>query len=141
MYETAAETYRRVEVTTASGGSLVVLLYEALLKNMKVARTAMSAGYMEKSHRHLLRAQEILAELSSSLDMEAGPVAANLMALYHYCNGLLIKANLKKQLEPVEQAVAIIAPLFDAWRQVTTITAAAEANATTTTSYRMVAGG
>lgn len=139
MYETAAETYRRVKVTTASGGNLVVLLYEALLTNMKQARSALNAGYTEKAHRHLIRAQEILSELSCSLDMSAGGVAQNLMALYHYCGGLLVKANLKKQAGPVEQAIAIVAPLFDAWRQVTTMTAAAEDNTTTATTYRMAA--
>ena len=141
MYESAAETYRRVEVTTASSGNLVVLLYEALLKNMKQARTAIGMGHMEKAHRHLVRAQEIVSELACSLDMDAGPVAHNLLALYQYCNSQLVKANLRKQTDPVDQVIAIIAPLFDAWRQVCTVTAAAETSATTATSYRMVAGG
>jgi flagellar protein FliS len=139
VYETAAETYRRVEVTTAGRGRLVVLLYEALLKNLKQGRVALAVHNMERANRHLVRAQEILNELACSLDPGAGPVTQNLFALYQYCNGQLLRANVRKEPQLVDQVISILTPLFEAWKQVATITAAGEGTSTAPV-YRLVAG-
>ena len=54
-------------------------------------------GSVEMINRELTRAQDIVMELSLSLDHERGGIiASNLAAIYEYCISLLTKANMEK---------------------------------------------
>ncbi|QIM21936.1 flagellar protein FliS [Phycicoccus sp. HDW14] len=75
MTTTAAlrRLYTNDSVTTASPGQLVVLLYNRLVKDLNLALVGLERRDIEGSHRALRHAQEIVAELSSSLDTSVWP--------------------------------------------------------------------
>jgi flagellar protein FliS len=126
LAQTYARTYRANAVLTASPGQLVLMLYDGALKAMAIARDAFGRPpddprRIETINQQLLRAQAILAELQSGLNMEAGGEFARTMdRLYDYHNRRLFEANLRKQVEPVVEVERLVRELRDAWAQMLT---------------------
>ena len=116
--------YQNTNIKTASQGKLVVLLYEAAVKNLKNAESLIDEenkikpANMEKFGKFLQKAQAIITELQVSLDMEkGGEIAKNLMSLYIYFNQELISVNInhdKTKLEYIEQQMS---ELLKAWKE------------------------
>jgi len=114
------QRYRKVQAETASPGQLVLMLYGGALRFLRSAEDALVDGDIEKAHRGLTRAQDIVFELIASLDSGAGEVAENLLGLYVYLYRRLTDANIRKDVEPVREALTILTRLDRAWRQVLT---------------------
>ncbi|MFT3783354.1 MAG: flagellar export chaperone FliS [Nibricoccus sp.] len=118
-----AQTYQRQAVLTASPGQLVLMLYDGALKFMGHARDALEApeetpGRIERINTNLVKAQNILIELQSNLNHEAGGEhAANLYRLYDYYTRRLFEANMKKKLEPVIEVERLVRQLRDGWAE------------------------
>ena len=120
----AYAAYQNTNIKTASQGKLVVLLYEAAVKNLKNAESLIDEenkikpSNMEKFGKFLQKAQAIITELQVSLDMEkGGEIAKNLMSLYIYFNQELISVNInhdKTKLEYIEQQMS---ELLKAWKE------------------------
>lgn len=133
LAQTYARTYRANAVLTASPGQLVLMLYDGALKAMAIARDAFGRPVedprrIEIINQQLLRAQAILSELQSGLNMEAGGEFARTMdRLYDYHNRRLFEANLRKQVEPVVEVERLVRELRDAWAQMLTGNPAATA--------------
>lgn len=119
MTTTAAlrRRYTNDSVTTASPGQLVVLLYNRLVKDLHLALVGLERRDIEGSHRALRHAQEIVAELSSSLDLEVWPDGDGLLALYDYVQDRLVHANVTKSAALVAEALDLVEPLRDAFTQ------------------------
>ena len=85
---TTAATLRRLytsdSVTTASPAQLVVMLYDRLVKDLNVALIGLERRDIEGTHMALVHAQEIVSELSASLDTSAWPGGESLKALYDF---------------------------------------------------------
>ncbi|GAA2735715.1 flagellar export chaperone FliS [Pedococcus aerophilus] len=109
--------YNGDAVTTASPNRLVVMLYDRLLKDLNTAFGAVSQGDVEVAHRNLLHAQDIVTELSSSLDLSMWPEGAQLKALYDYLTERLVQANVSKDASLVAEALEIVEPLRDAFAE------------------------
>jgi flagellar protein FliS len=118
-----ARTYRANAVLTASPGQLVLMLYDGILKSLALAQEAFkqpedSPRRIELINQHLLKAQDIIAELQSGLNMEAGGEFAKTMhRLYDYHIRRLLEANLRKQVEPVIEVERLVRELRDAWAE------------------------
>lgn len=118
-----ARTYRANAVLTASPGQLVLMLYDGVLKSLALAQEAFkqpesSPRRIELINQHLLKAQDIIVELQSGLNMEVGGEFAKTMhRLYDYHIRRLLEANLRKQVEPVIEVERLVRELRDAWAE------------------------
>jgi flagellar protein FliS len=118
-----ARTYRANAVLTASPGQLVLMLYDGTLKALALAQQAFSEPAVEPRrieniNRHLLKAQAIISELQSGLNMEVGGEFAQTMnRLYDYHNRRLLEANLRKDVGPVLEVERLLRELRDAWAE------------------------
>ena len=121
-----ARTYRANAVLTASPGQLVLMLYDGALKALALAREGFSqppddVARIQLINTQVLKAQNILAELQSGLNMDAGGEFARTMhRLYDYHNRRLVEANIRKQVEPVIEVERLVRELRDAWAQMLT---------------------
>jgi flagellar protein FliS len=128
-----ARTYRANAVLTASPGQLVLMLYDGTLKALALAQQAFSESAseprrIENINRHLLKAQAIINELQSGLNLEVGGEFARTMnRLYDYHNRRLFEANLKKDVGPVIEVERLLRELRDAWAEMLSQQAAPEA--------------
>lgn len=113
--------YLQQMVETATQLQLIGLLFQRGSELMDEAEQALLANDFEGAHGALVKAQRIVAELISSLDMEkGGDIAVNLRRLYTFVWERLLQANLRKAVEPLREAKMVWQELRDIWQQVET---------------------
>jgi len=120
MARNVAASYQRVQATTASPGQRVVLVYKAIVKNIETAIAEMDnvkdPGRFERINNSIIQAEQLIAELQFALDKEkGGEIATNLDNLYSFWRRYLLKANIEKSKEKLEQILGMVKELTDAW--------------------------
>lgn len=114
MYD-AAQAYKQQATSTANPAQLVLMLYDGALAAIERARLA---DGVEGVHRELVKAQAIVTELLSTLDVEqGGQIAKNLRSLYEFCLEQMVEANVTKDLDELEVVSTTLRPIRDAWEQ------------------------
>jgi len=116
-YANAARSYQTVQVSTAAPLALVITLYRAAISSISKAEQALEAKALVEAHNHLIKAQQILGELMSALNPEAGELADNLMSLYAFLVRRLAEANVKKDAAELPRLRGILENLLEAWEQ------------------------
>ena len=111
------DAYRRQDVMTASSVDLIIMLYDALKKNVVLGRRGIDKKDVQNSHKHLIKAQEIVSELINSLDMNY-QISEELLALYDYMLRNIEDANIRKDTAPLEPVAEIIDSLREAWKEI-----------------------
>ena len=134
-FNQAYSAYQKTNVTTASQGKLVVLLYEAAVKKLNSALALMDSegsikpGDIENFTKLVQKAQAIITELQVSLDMEkGGEISKNLMSPYIYFNNELTDSIFNHKKEKIEFVVNMMNELLRAWRTASNSVANAPAN-------------
>ena len=111
--------YQKVAVETASQGKLIVMLFNGAVQRTKQAERLLAEGGKPADiHNHLIRAQEIVAELRSALDLSQGEVAHNLNRIYKYIHDQLIQANLKKDPKIMAECIEHLETMRETWQEV-----------------------
>jgi flagellar secretion chaperone FliS len=114
-----ARQYEQTQVVTSSGVQLVVLLYDAAIQSMEMARRDIQAKNVREKARHLGRAIAIIGELNSVLDLEqGGEIARSLRRLYDYMLMELVEANARNNEQKLEAPLRCLSTLREAWREV-----------------------
>ncbi len=113
----AADRYLTDRVMTASPAELTAMLFDACVGAMRSGIRLHEAGEFLTAMPRLIKAQEIVLELRSTLNPEAGELAVRLDALYTYAYGRLIEGNTRRSTAAVREALEIVEPLQLAWRQ------------------------
>lgn len=111
------QQYRQIEVETASPGRLVLMLYDAAIKNCRQAAAAWEANNDTLARDKLYRAQDILAELVGSLNFDAGDLPRQLFQLYEYMNYRLIQSVVRKDATAALEVAKLLEELREAWDQ------------------------
>ena len=114
--EASYSAYKRVDVETASQGKLVVMLFNGAIQRAEEAKRQLSKGRTEGVHNNLIRAQDIVAELRSALNMTVS-VSRQLDRIYEYMQHLLIKANIRKDCAPLEEVIDHLVTMRDTWQE------------------------
>lgn len=115
----AKDVYRNNQVTTAPQKKLIIMLYDGAIRNLKLAEIAMENKDIEKINTHLIKAQDIIMELMTTLNFEAGgDIAQNLYQLYDYMYFRLVRANIDKNIDYVKEVKKYMEELRDAWEQI-----------------------
>jgi flagellar protein FliS len=104
-------------VATASPQRILVMLYDRLVLDLERAENALVAGDYVEASAQLQHAQEIVAELHSSLKVDVWDGGPRLSALYSWLLTELVSANVKRDRNRVTACRQIAEPLRDAWRQ------------------------
>lgn len=112
------KNYKEVEIETASGLKLVVMLYSGAIKFLNIAREAIFSKKLDVANNNIIKAQDIITELMTSLNFEAGEIAHNLYSLYIYMNRRLLEANLEKNPEIINEVIKLLTILKEAWEEI-----------------------
>lgn len=114
-----ANTYLQQMVETATPVQLIGLLFRRGSELMDEAERALTEQEFERANEALTKAQKVIAELISSLDMEkGGDISVNLRRLYTFVWERLLHANLRKSVEPLQDAKQVWSQLCELWGQV-----------------------
>lgn len=115
----AQNVYKQNQILNASPKKLVVLLYEGCIKNMKLAEISIEEKKLDTASTALIKAQDIIAELASTLNFEqGGEIAKNLDAIYEYVMTKLIEANRTKEVVTIQQTRTMMEELKEAWAEI-----------------------
>lgn len=115
----AAKAYLITQVSTSSQGDLLLMLYDTAIKHLHQAIEKMRAGDVAGKGMLISKAINIVSELQESLNKErGGDISKNLFQLYFFCNTRLLTANLKMKPEMVEEVIAILSGLRQAFAQI-----------------------
>ncbi|MFW5697710.1 MAG: flagellar export chaperone FliS [Fimbriimonadaceae bacterium] len=110
------QQYRRTSVESATPLQLIVMLYDGALRFIEQGKGAMARGAVEEQNAALQKAQKIVAELMSSLDMDKGAeVAKNLLSLYTFTYNRLIEGNCEDDVQKIDQAAEVMRQLRESW--------------------------
>lgn len=113
--------YQQISVQTSSPVELVVMLYRGAIRFTKAGIDAVERKDIAAAHQAFVRAQDVVSELSNTLDFErGGDISQRLRAIYTYVNQLLVQSNIKKTVEPAEHAISLLQDLLTAWEQINT---------------------
>jgi len=103
-------------VTDADPHRLVLMLLEGALDKMATVKGLIMRGEIAKKGEVIGQAISIIGGLRSSLDLsKGGEIAANLDNLYEYIERQLIQANLKNNIEIVNEVVSLLREIKTAW--------------------------
>lgn len=111
------QNYQNNAVMTASSGELTLMLYNGAIKFCNIAIEAMEQKNIPKANQASLRAQDIIGELQSTLDLKY-EVGQDMDQLYAFINQLLVQGNMEKNKEKIEQAREFIREFRDMWQEV-----------------------
>ncbi|WP_034458194.1 flagellar export chaperone FliS [Buttiauxella noackiae] len=115
-------------VMSASPHQLIVLLFDGALSALVRARLFMQQGELAAKGEALSKAINIIDNgLKAGLDNEkGGEIAANLSSLYDYMIRRLMLANLRNDVEVIEEVEGLLTNIADAWKQISPLNAARE---------------
>ncbi len=109
--------YKKTSVGTASKEQILLMLYQAAIKNCKKAMEAIDAKEVAKKGEFIGKMQDIVIELNNSLDFEVGgQVAEELSTLYDYLLYASTQANMNIDKEPLEGCLNVLTTLYNGWR-------------------------
>jgi flagellar protein FliS len=92
-------------------------MYEGCIRFTQRGRLALDAQDFDAARTNLLRAQDILAELMSGLNLGIGDLATNLLRLYEYMYQRLVTANVKRDAAAALEVEELIRSLLPAWEE------------------------
>ena len=112
-------SYHTNDISTSSQGQLILMLYDGALQAVNQAIQCMNRKEITEQGRSILKAQDIINELSSALDIkQGGEVAKTLDQLYQFVLNQLIQANITSDTMYLESIVKVLTPLRDAWSRI-----------------------
>jgi flagellar protein FliS len=108
--------HRSEEVLAAEPLELIVMLCRAAVDAVRESRRCLASGLILERSRQVSRAQEIVLELSASLNDAAAPeLSRNLRQLYAFVIARLQDGNFRQADAPLAEAESILNTLFTAW--------------------------
>ena len=107
--------FLRESVLSATPAQLVTMLYDRLLLDLARAEAAQVSADWTTASTNLLHAQDVVAELSSSLDVAVWKGAPDLLAIYGYLTRQLIAAHVGHDVERTRECANLLGPLRWAW--------------------------
>lgn len=107
--------YRNNQVFTTGPLELVVMLYDGALRFVRRAVAAIEGQRHDETHFNIGRAQQIVTELTVSLDFAQGELSKNLYSLYEYIHLRLTEADLRRSSETLGEVEKMLLSLRESW--------------------------
>jgi flagellar secretion chaperone FliS len=114
----AYNAYKNNNVNFASKERLLLMLLDGAVNFSKLGRQAIVDKDIMKAHENIIKTQNIFYELIYSLDVKiGGEWAKTLMSIYDYIIYRLVEANVKKNVEIMNEVIPLIEDLRDTWEE------------------------
>lgn len=116
----AMNAYRAVGVTSAvdyaDAVQLIQMLFNGLMDALADAEGHISRNDIVGKNQSISRATKIIIGLKGSLDFDkGGELARNLDDLYDYATRRLLKANIRNDIEAVQEIKGLLGEINGAW--------------------------
>ena len=119
MQTLARQNYLQAEVQTATPQKVRLMLIEATMKNIHRTKKAWEEERFEAGFESLALAQDIVAELLSSLDKENNPdLAGKIASIYVFIFRCLSEGGMTHDPQKLDDALRVLASERETWRMV-----------------------
>lgn len=115
--QSAHQAYKNNSVTTASPGELTLMLYNGCIKFLGKAKVAIHEKNIQEKNLNLQKAQRIIQELMSTLNMDI-EISKSMLPMYEYMNRRLIEANIQNDSTMVSEVEGYVIEFRDTWKEV-----------------------
>ncbi|MEJ5300846.1 MAG: flagellar export chaperone FliS [Thermodesulforhabdaceae bacterium] len=113
------DAYRKTKLETIDPLKLIVMCYEAIIKDLQDAKKFHQERNIEGSYDKVRHAQDLITELLVGLDYErGGEIAVNLGRIYNFVLRQLITVNTRTKPEYYDPLIRIMESLKEAWDQI-----------------------
>ena len=109
--------YNNSKVLSASPGELTLMLYDGMIRFCNLAEVAVEKKDISKAHTNIMKMQRIIDYLRQTLDMNY-PVAEDFERVYIYLSQRMVEANMKKDLEILQEINGHLHAIRDNWKEV-----------------------
>jgi len=117
--QTARHNYLQAEVHTATPQKLQLMLIEAAIKNIHRVKKAWDEERFEAGFDSLALAQDIVAEILSSVDKEGNPeLAGKIASIYVFIFRCLSEGGMSHDRQKLDDALRVLNSERETWRQV-----------------------
>lgn len=123
----AYQKYRESSINTSSPAELTLMLYNGLVRFLLQSKKAIEEKNIAKAHENIIRAQDILMEFQTTLDMQY-EISQNLLLLYDYMHRRLVEANVHKDQAIVHEILQMATEFRNTWEQAMKIAKEDQAN-------------
>jgi flagellar secretion chaperone FliS len=114
----AYNAYKNNSVNYASREQLLLMLLDGAVKFSKIGRQSIVDKDVKKAHENLVKTQNIFCELMATLDVNSGGEwARSLMSIYDFIVRRLTDANIKKDVEIMNEIIPLIEDVRDTWNE------------------------
>lgn len=113
----AAAAYQNNKIKTASPAELTLMLYDGAIKFCNIAKEAIDEKDISKANNNIIKAEKIISYLRSTLDFKY-PVAQDFENVYSYLYDRLIKANIRKDKDILDEVLKHLRDMRDTWKEV-----------------------
>jgi flagellar protein FliS len=108
--------YVQSQITTQTPERLVLVVYDGIRKSLRKALLNLERKDVEGAHRELVRAQDLLGELSAALDPQY-EVSVALKQLYDFLSRRILAANISKNPQDIEAIIPFVEELKTTWEE------------------------
>ena len=117
--QTARHNYLQAEVQTATPQKLRLMLIEAAIKNIHRVKKAWEDEKYESGFESLSLAQDIVAELLSSLNKESNPeLSGKIASIYVFIFRCLSEGGMTHDQQKMDDALRVLNSERETWRLV-----------------------
>ena len=110
-----SNNYLEQKIMSAKPEELTLMLYDGIIKFINQAKIYNDQKDFEKSSNSNLRAQAIIDELRSTLNMDI-EISSNFEDLYIFMGERLIDANLSKSNDTLDEVLGLATEFRDTWK-------------------------
>ncbi|MDR2730819.1 MAG: flagellar export chaperone FliS [Treponema sp.] len=123
----ALTAYKETTVKTASQGQLIIMLYDGAVKQLNRALELIKLnttnkkdpGRIEQISKAIMKTEEIITELTVSLDFEkGGEISKGLFAIYTWFNRELLEANIDQDASRLTAVRDLLLELRGVWNEI-----------------------
>ncbi len=113
-----SKKYLLNQIESATPGMLILMLFDGAIRYLNTSKDKASRSLFKEAFRYKANAQDVIYELSASLNMEQGSLAQNLYRLYDYMMDKLIGVDMNnKYLAEIDEVINMLTDLRVAWKE------------------------
>jgi len=116
MNAQAYDQYKKTNIESVGQGKLLLMLFEGAIRNINGAKDAILDKDINLAHNQIIKAQNIILELISSLNMEY-EISNQIFDLYEFMYYQLIIANANKDINLLDEIRALLREFHDVWEE------------------------
>ena len=117
MLNKGYDQYQKNKILTASKAELTLMLYDGAIKFCNIAIMCIEKKDIQGAHTNIKKTEAIIEEFLSTLNYDY-EVANDFKKVYDYLYDRLVQANLKKDVEILNEVLEHLRTMRDTWKEV-----------------------